>query len=251
MTNYDDFKENLDKAKVIEESARGVLSDNPRKVSFSRSNLVSLINSVSGPKTVSDTTSTSAVLEHVPGVEKYFGSIGVGRFRRDTEEIIGAARIEHGDKFIKRYLSVTPILIDGDVDHNAVAGAHSLHYGLSKAVESHDNGKSEDSDRIQLIGSTAELMEQNIALRLSDPDASEEAINNIIGLVINRFEAHPETAYAKVRYAVKETKDRVDGMLGENQRAAYLAKSMQARADLGGDNVEIAAKELYEVIAQA
>jgi hypothetical protein len=247
---YQEFIDNKGNAKDVEEFMKGIASRDPNKISVSRNNLDALINNTVGPQTITDSTTDSVVLNYSRPLENYFDSIAIGRFSVDPEDMVDQARISNPNKFTDNYLSVTPTQIPGDQAHNTIATAHVPYYALVKALKDFSDQESSVGNSTSFIVGTTPIIIENTKQNLIDPHAAQNAIDQLANLVGATYQsAHPERALFMANYSAGRAKTRLDAMVSTNDRADYTERTLKTRAAQGGNNVKVAADDLYEVIA--
>jgi HEPN domain-containing protein len=99
------------------------------------------------------------------------------------------------------------------------------------------------------VQQTAQLVVDAVRQNLADPHASTEAIDKIAGMVARTYQTSEANRAQYIADGTASTlKRKIETMLPEDERAAYAERTLKARAALGGDNVSMAANDLYELI---
>ena len=272
---YKAFLQHANMAEASEEYAKILRnSSNPEEIGKVRTDLVSLINSELGPKTVATNTPDSELFTYTPKLKRISEARTLAEFLENPAEIIEFAREKANEKaskdfkdrskpdqteddfnrFARRYLEVTPIET-GIAKYDSVVRQHALYKGFADAMkEFHRSGEDKTESHINFVQSTAGYIKEDVAQRLmqgnyidrifdrNDEDDKKEIedleddITDLANLVARSYlEASPEQALMKVNMVAQEVRKRVETMLPKSERANYAETMLKRGADYAGE----------------
>lgn len=244
MTQYDEFKDYMERSSVTEKSLKVFNStEDPDAKVVTRRNLEGLINNTIPHLNINIRSPEALVNDAGIRVRDRYDRLGFEKFSEDKIALINTAKASSGDNFKNRYLTITPYEIVNNDTHNAIAGVHSNFTGLREVIKNYNENPKAATHR-QFIAETLPYIDADIqGLLGNDPEGLGDLAKQVY------VSASPHEAEAVAHLVLGSIKGRLDRALPEDQRADYVERTLKARAIGSDEDAKIAAKDIYKLVA--
>jgi len=241
-----EFKDFMKRSEAVDESAKGLVGEDPDARGGARSNLNNIINNTLGPQTVIESTSDSEILRYAPVLRDSLEDMGVDRFKKDPKGIINKLVADESDRFSKLYAFVKPYEVAGNDGHNALVKVHTPVYALSEALKNFPKADSAEG-MANFISGTTPILADNLIQYLSSQGVSEDKAKYLASVFAESYQSsNSGRVLVRANHAFKQGAMRLQEMIPENERAAYAERNLVAAVDKG--DMKDAAKGLYKVL---
>ena len=237
MTDRTDrFKENMKKGNKYSSLTEALMQNDPA----ARDEAEEAINRDLPQANINPNSNPDSVRRYAHRLSRRFTRLGLEEMAQSPGSMINDLRAECGSKFAKNYLSVAPIMEEGDDDE--ISMRHNIYSILTAKIA--EVSKSNEVGAIRsFVKDTEAYIVQDLAETLGDDP------EKLTKLVIATYRtSSPQEAIALVQQVASRQKALIDKAIPEARRAAYLAENLKKLAAQGDKGLTIAAQRLYEII---
>ena len=242
---YDNFKEYIGKARGIQQTLNVYLSsDDPGQKSQARNGLEAVLRHGVPHLNVSPITPENVLNDAGVRLKERNERLGIEKFTEDPNSLIDEGKNSSGDNFKDNYLTVTPYEIVGEDEHNKIAKNHRNYVGLISVLGVYSRDPRSMSHN-EFVGRTIPYLEEDLKELLgNDPEGLGDLVKSVYATTVSSGEA-----LYTAKIVTKSVKQRIEKLLPEDKRASYVEKTLKARVSAGGDELKIAADDLYRLVA--